>query len=56
MLTDLKKARRCVKKTVDVTVDSQMIALAKLESFKCVQNKLADKGSHYDCVTITDYK
>ena len=54
MLSDLKEAHRRVKKTIDVTVASQMIALAKLESFKCVQNKLADKGSHYDCVTITD--
>ena len=54
ILSELYEARRRVTKTVDVTVDSQMIALAKLESLKHVQVKLADKGSHYDCVTITD--
>ena len=54
MLSNLQAARRRVKKTGDVTADSQMITLASLQSLKSCQVKLADKDSPYDYVTITD--
>ena len=54
MLSNLQAARRRVKKTGDVTADSQMMTLASLQSLKSCQVKLTDKDSPYDYVTVTD--
>ena len=54
MLSHLQAARRRVKKTGDVTADSQMMTLASLQSLKSCQVKLTDKDSPYDYVTVTD--
>ena len=54
MLFDLQDARRRLKKTGDVTIDSQMMTLAGLESLKSCEIKLVDKGTPYDYVTVTD--
>ena len=52
MLSNLQAARRRVKKTGDVTADSQMMTLASLQSLKSCQVKLTDKDSPYDYVTV----
>ena len=54
MLLELQEARSHVKKMSDVTVDSQMMTLARLESLKSCESKLADKGSPYNFVTVTE--
>ena len=43
MLSDLKEARRRMRKTTDVITDSQMMTLGNLESLKSFQVKLTDK-------------
>ena len=54
ILSEMREARKLVKKTGDITADSQMMTLASLESLHACQDKLADKGSDYDYVTVTD--
>ena len=54
MLTNLKDVRIRMKKTIDATLDSQMMTLASIESLKSCQVKLADKNSPYDYATVTD--
>ena len=54
MLSNLQAARRRVKKTGDVTADSQMMILGSLQSLRSCQVKLADKDSPYDHVTVTE--
>ena len=54
MLSDLQDVRQYVKKTGDITVDSQLTTVANLESLKSGQVKLKDKDSPYDYVTVTN--
>ena len=54
MISDLQEAQRRVRKTGDVTVDSQMITLARLASLRSYQVKLSEKDNDYDYVTVTD--
>ena len=54
ILTELTAVHRRVKKTGDVTLDSQSMTLAGLESIKSCQVKLDEKDSPYDYVTVTD--
>ena len=54
ILSEMREARKLVKKTGDVTVDSETMTLASLESLNSCQDKLADHGSIYDYVTVTD--
>ena len=54
ILSEMREARKLVKKTGDVTADSQMMTLASLESLSSCQDKLAAKGNDYDYVTVTD--
>ena len=54
ILLKLYKASKRVKNTSDVITDSQMMTLAGVESLKTCQNKLTDKCSVYDYVSITD--
>ena len=54
MLANLHTVQKRVKKTIDVTLDSQMMTQASLESLKTCQVKLADKNSAYDFCTVTD--
>ena len=51
LLSEMREARKLVKKTGDVTADSQKMTLASLTSCR---EKLVDKGSDYDYVTVTD--
>ena len=54
MLSNLDHVRRRIKKTIDVTIDSQMMTHASLESLKLCQVKLTKKNSAYDFSTVTD--
>ena len=54
MLSNLQAVGRRVKKTGDVTADSQMMTLGGLQSLRSCQVKLADKDSPYDYVTVTE--
>ena len=54
MLSNLDHVRRRIKKTIDVTIDSQMMTHASLESLKLCQVKLTKKKSAYDFSTVTD--
>ena len=54
ILSDLSEARKRVTKTTDITVDSQRVTLANLESLRSVQIKLTHKGNVFDYVTVTD--
>ena len=54
MLSDINNIRRRVKKTIDATIDSQMMTLASMESLKLCQVKLTGKDSAYDYCTVTD--
>ena len=54
MLSDIHDASRRVKKTADVTIDSQMVTLVSLESLAACQIKLAEKDSPYESVTVTN--
>ena len=53
ILSKMQEARKLVKKTGEVTADSQKMTLASLESLNSCQEKLVDKGSDYDYVTVT---
>ena len=44
----------CIRKTIDIALDSQMMTQASVESLKSFQVKLADKNSAYDISTVTD--
>ena len=54
ILANLQNVSGFVKKTIDVTLDSQMMTQASLESLKNCQVKLAEKNSAYDFCTVTD--
>ena len=54
MLANLDHVRRRIKKTIDVTLDGQMMTHASLESLKLCQVKLTKKNSAYDFSTVTD--
>ena len=54
MLANLQAVQKRVKKTIDVTLDSQMMSLASVESLQSCQVKLSDKNSPYDYSTVTD--
>ena len=54
MLANLQAIRRRMTKTGDVTLDSQSMRLASLESLKLCEVKLAEKDCPYDYVTVTE--
>ena len=54
MLANLQTVQKRVKKTIDVTLDSQMMSLASVQSLQSCQIKLSDKNSPYDFSTVTD--
>ena len=54
MLHDLQAAGRRVKRTASNIEDNQKIMLSKLESSKYYLDKLTEKGTSYDHVTVTE--
>ena len=54
MLLNIQQVRRSLKKVVDVTIDSQAMTLASLESVKSCQVKLTDTNKAYEYVTSTE--
>ena len=54
ILSDLQNIRRRVKKTIDATIDGQIMTLAFMESLKSCQIKLVRKDNAYDYSTVTD--
>ena len=55
LLTSLRDVRRHAKKTIDATIDSQIMTLANIENLKSCQVKLAEKNNNYNYVTVTDF-